>query len=133
VSQAHIALVGDAFRAFTSRGTETALSFFSPDCVWYTTDRWVDGSAYRGHDGMRTLFAAFTENFDDFRFDVHDIRDTQDGVVALVHMIGRIKGSESPISQPIGLVVSDFHDERFGEVHAFASWREALKAVGLEE
>jgi ketosteroid isomerase-like protein len=99
--------------------------------VWYTTDRWVDGSAYRGHDGMRTLTASFTENFDDLRFEVRDIRDAQDRVAALIRMTGRIKGSESPISHPVGLVVSDFRSGTFGEVHAFAAWDEALKAVGM--
>ena len=35
------------------------------------------------------------------------------------------------ISQPVGLVVSDFRSGRFGEVRAFATWDAALKAVGL--
>ncbi len=133
MSQENVELVRNSVRVFNSGGTEAVLSFFSPACVWYTTDRWVDGSVYRGHDGIRTIFAAFTENFDDFSFDLHDLRDAQDRVVALVHMIGRIKGSGSPVSQPIGLVVAEFHDETFGDVRAFASWREALEAVGLEE
>ena len=48
-------------------------------------------------------------------------------------MTGRIRGSESPISQPVGLVVSDFRSGGFGEVRAFATWDQALKAVRLEE
>ena len=133
MSQENVELARNSVRVFNSGGTEAVLSFFSLDCVWYTTNRWVDGSAYRGHDGIRTIFAAFTENFDDFSLDLHDIRDAQDRVVALIHMIGRIRDSESLISQPIGLVIADFHDETFGEVRAFASWREALKAVGLAD
>lgn len=133
MSEENVTIVRDAFRAFNTEGIDAALSFFGPDVVWYTTDRWVDGSAYRGHDGMRTLTAAFTENFDDFRFDVGDIYDAQDRVVALIHMTGQIKGSESPISQPVGLVVSDFRSGTFGEVRAFAAWDAALKAVGVDE
>jgi ketosteroid isomerase-like protein len=133
MSEENVELVRNAFHTFNAEGIDAALCFFSPDFVWYPTDRWVDGSAYRRHDGMRRLSAAFSENFDDFRFEVSDICDVQDRVVALIHMTGRIKDSESPISQPIGLVVSDFHDEAFGEVRAFASWREALKAAGLED
>ena len=41
-----------------------------------------DGSAYGGHDGMRRIEAAFSENFDDFRFHVHETRDAQDRVVS---------------------------------------------------
>jgi ketosteroid isomerase-like protein len=133
MSQENVTVVRDAFHTFNTQGIDAALSFFGHDLVWYTTDRWVDGSAYRGHDGMRRLTAAFTENFDDLRFDVDDIRDAQDRVVALIHMTGRIKGSESPISQPVGLVVSDFRSGAFGTVRAFATWDEALRAVGLAE
>jgi ketosteroid isomerase-like protein len=133
MSQEIVTVVRDAFRTFNTQGIDAALSFFGHHLVWYTTDRWVDGSAYRGHDGMRRLTAAFTENFDDFRFEVGDIRDAQDRVVALIHMTGRIKGSESPISQPVGLVVSDFRSGTFGEVRAYATWQEALEAVGLAE
>jgi ketosteroid isomerase-like protein len=131
VSQENATVVRDAFRAFNTHGIDAALSFFAEDLVWYTTDRWVDGSAYRGHDGMRRLTAAFTENFDGLRFEVGDVRDAQDRVVALIHMTGRIRESESPISQPVGLVVSDFRSGTFGEIRAFATWDEALEAVGL--
>jgi ketosteroid isomerase-like protein len=133
MSQKNVTVVRDAFRTFNTQGIDAALSFFGHHLVWYTTDRWVDDSAYRGHDGMRRLTAAFTENFDDLRFEVHDLRDAQDRVVALIHMTGRIKGSESPISQRVGLVVSDFRLTTFGEVRAYATWQEALKSAGLEE
>ena len=82
---------------------------------------------------MRRLTAAFTENFDDLRFKVRDIRDAQDRVLAPIHMTGQIKGSESPISQPVGLVVSDFRSGTFGEVRAYATWRAAHEAVGMTE
>jgi ketosteroid isomerase-like protein len=124
-------IVRNAFENFGAQGIDAALSFCSPDVVWYPTDRWLDSSAYRGHDGMRTIAAAFSENFDDFRYDVHDIRDAQDRVVALVDMTGRIKHSESEISQRLGFVISSFRDGTFGEVRAFSNWSEALKAVGL--
>jgi hypothetical protein len=93
----------------------------------------MEGSVYRGHDGMRTLAGAFSENFDEFRYEVRGLRDAQDRVVALVDMIGRIKPSGTEISQRLGFVVSGFSDGTFGEVRAFPSWSEALAAVGLSE
>ena len=83
MSQENVDLVRDAFQALAAEGVEASLSFFAPECVWYTTDRWLDGSAYRGHDGIRRLDAAFAENFDDWRFEVRSIRDAHDRVVAL--------------------------------------------------
>jgi ketosteroid isomerase-like protein len=133
VSQDNVEIVRNAFHTFGAEGIDAALSFFSPDLVWYPTDRWLDGSAYRGHDGMRRLSAAFSENFDDFRFDVHDVRDAQDWVVADVDMTGRIKQSGSEVSQRLGFVVSGFRDGTFREVRVFPTWYGALEAVGLAE
>jgi ketosteroid isomerase-like protein len=133
VSQQNVETVRNAFQTFGAKGIDAALSCFSPDVVWYPTDRWLDDSAYRGHEGIRSLVAAFSENFDEFRYDVHDVRDAQDGVVALVDMIGCIKHSGSEVSQRLGFVVSGFRDGTFREVRAFPSWHDALEAVGLEE
>jgi hypothetical protein len=85
-----------------------------PGLVGYPTDRWLEALAYRGHDGMRELAAAFSDNFDEWTWEVHDIRDTQDLVVAAVTMTARNKNSDSPISQPLGLVVSELHDGAVG-------------------
>jgi ketosteroid isomerase-like protein len=133
MSQENVELVLDAFQTLHAEGIEAALAFFAPDCVWYTTDRWLEGSAYRGHEGMRSLNAAFAENFDDWGWEVRDTREAEDRVIALTEMKGQIKDSGATVSQPIGLVVSDFHDDTFGEIRAFASWRDALGAVGLSE
>jgi ketosteroid isomerase-like protein len=132
VSQENVELVRNAFQSFSAGGIDAALPFFSPDVVRYPTDRWPEGSAYRGRDGMRNLATAFSENFDDFRYEVHDIRDAQDRVVVLADMIGRIKQSGAEVSQRLGFVVCGFGDGAFGEVRAFESWQEALNAVGLE-
>jgi ketosteroid isomerase-like protein len=133
MSQENVEIVRNAFHSFGEEGIDASLSFVSPDVVWYPTDRWLDDSAYRGHDGMRTLAGAFSENFDDFRYEVHDIRDAGDRVVALVDMTGCIKHSRAEVSQRLGFVISGFRERTFREVRAFTSWSEALKAVGLAE
>ena len=133
MSQENVEIVRNAFQTFSAEGIDAALAFYSPDVVWYTEGRWLDDSAYRGHDGMRRLAAAFSENFDDFRFDVHDIRAAQDRVVALVDMKGRIRHSKSEVSQRRGFVASGFRDGTFREIRTFPSWHDALEAVGLEE
>jgi ketosteroid isomerase-like protein len=130
MSQENVELVRSAFQTFGAEGIDAALSFFSPDAP---LDGWLDDSAYRGHGGLRRIQAAFSENFDDFRYDVHDILDAQDRVVALVDMIGRIKHSESEVSQRRGFVISRFRDGKLCEVRSFASWSDARNAVGLPE
>jgi ketosteroid isomerase-like protein len=133
MSAENVEIVRSAFQAFNTGGVEAALPFFTPDLVWYPTDRWLEGSAYRGHDGLRKLAASFSENFDGYGYEVQEMRDAEDRVVALINMSGNIKDSGQSISQPLGLVVSDFRDGMLGAVRAFPNWQEALEAVGLEE
>jgi ketosteroid isomerase-like protein len=133
MSHENLEIVRKAFGTFGAKGIDAALSCFSADVVWYPTERWLDGSAYRGHDGIRRLAAAFSENFDDFGYHVHDIRDAHDRVVALVDMRGQIKHSGAEVSQRLGFVISGFREGTFGEVRAFPTWSDALKAVGLAE
>ena len=133
MSQENVEVVRQAFEVRDSEGVEAALHFFASDVVWYTTDRWLEGATFRGHEGLRTADALWAANFDDFGWAVHNIRDAGDRVVALSEMTGRIKGSGVPISARAGLVVSDIHDGMLGAIRVYSSWAEALKAVGLEE
>jgi len=52
MSRENVEVVRNAFQNYTPEGIDEALCFCSPDVVWYPTDRWLDGSAYRGHHGM---------------------------------------------------------------------------------
>ena len=133
MSQENVELVRGAFHVLAVEGVDASLAFFSPECVWYTTDRWVDGSAYHGHDGIRKLDTAFAENFDDWRFEVRDLRDAGDQVVALTEMVGRIRGSTSSVSQQVGFVISDFRGGTMGTIRAFGTWADALNAAGMPE
>jgi ketosteroid isomerase-like protein len=133
VSQENVEIVRRAFQAFNSGGVEAALPFFRPDVVWYPTNQWLEDPAYHRHEGMRELSAAFAGNFDDVGYEVRELHDADDRVLACVEMTARIKNSGQPISQPLGLVVSDFHDGAFGEIRAFPSWLDARKAAGLAE
>jgi hypothetical protein len=82
---------------------------------------------------MRRLSAAFSENFDDYHFDLRDLRDADERVVVLADMVGRIRNSGAEVSQRLAFVLSGFRDGTFSEVRAFQSWPEALKAAGLQE
>ena len=132
MAQENVEVVRGAFQVLAAEGMDAALAFFAPDCVWYTSDRFPDAPAFHGHDGMRSLRGAFTEIFDDWRYEVDDIREAQDRVVALIHMVGEMRRSASSVSQPMGLVI-DLRGGKIGDVRAFATWAEALDAAGLSE
>jgi len=127
-----VEVVRASFDAHGAGGIEASLPFYSPNCVWDAGPDWLEDRIYHGHDGLRRVDGVFRENFEDYALTVHEMRDLGELVLALYEATGRIKGSGLPIRQPIGIVFSDFTDEKIGEVRSFFSWREALEAVGLE-
>ena len=74
MSQENVEIVHEAFSAFSVGGIEAVLPFYATDVVLHSTAEWPDDPVYRGHDGARRLAAAWTENFDEFRFTVGELR-----------------------------------------------------------
>ncbi len=133
MSQENVEVVRKGFEAYSTGGIEALLEFATEHGVWRTAPEFIDAPEYRGHDGLRSLFAVFTETLDDWTFDLINIRDAGDSVVALVDHGGKIKGTDTPIRQPMGVVFSDFRHGKAGAFSAYQTWREALEAAGLSE
>ena len=133
MSQENVKIVRQVFKAFAAGGIEAALAYFSPNVALYAFSEWPGPSEYRGHDGIRALIAEWTENFDDFHIEVHEVRDIGERVLLLAETFGRIKDSRVPIRQPLGAIYWDFRDGKIGETRNFLTWRQALEAAGLSE
>ena len=102
MSQENVEIVRGAYDAFAAGGVEMTKAFFAPDCVHYPFPEWVGQSKYRGSEGLGRLLAEWTDNFDDFRFEVGEIRQAGDSVLMLGETVGRIKGSGVPDSTTAG-------------------------------
>ena len=112
MADGYVETVREAFEVLNTRGVESLLEdFVAPDGVWYTAPEWVEGSEYHGHDGLRFLLSVWTDYFDDWSVDMIELRDTGEGsVVALIEHGGKIKGTDVPIRQPMGCVISNPHE-----------------------
>jgi ketosteroid isomerase-like protein len=129
MSQANVELVRRAFEAANAGGVEAALAFYPPDVVFYPIATWAEDAEYRGYDGVRELNAIFTNAFEDFAWDVHEVRGAGERVLVLTDMTGRIKGSAASIRERYAIVCSDFRDDTFGEVRFFKTWQQALEEI----
>jgi ketosteroid isomerase-like protein len=129
----NVEIVRRSFEAYASGGIEATLPFYSPDLVWDPGAEWVEDAVYRGHDGVRRLDAIFAENFDDYSLELHEVRPVGGRVLALYEAIGRIKGSDRAIRQPVGIVVDEIRDDKIAALRSYFTWPRAREAVGLEE
>jgi ketosteroid isomerase-like protein len=133
VSQETIEIVRRAYADYADSAAERAEHNFTPDHVAYTMPEWPDQREFHGPDGMRELSDKWRESFDDFGFELHELRDAGDSVVGLFEMTGRVRGAGVPMREPLGVVHGRFRDGRIGETHYFVSWEEALRHAGLED
>jgi ketosteroid isomerase-like protein len=133
MSQENVETVRQIYKAWAAGGIEAALAYFAPNVVLYSFSEWPGPSEYRGHDGIRAVIAEWTENFDDFDIEVHEVRDLGERALLLAETVGRIKGSRVPIRQPLGAIYWDFRNGQTGGTRNFLTWREALEAAGLSE
>src|SRR6478672_4701331 len=98
MSQENVELVRRALEAFATGGTNAMLAFYAPDCIVYPIPGWLDDPVYRGHGGVRQLTSAWIERFDEWGWEIHELRSVGDRVVNLAHMTGKIKGSNVALS-----------------------------------
>jgi ketosteroid isomerase-like protein len=133
MSQANVELVRELLEAFRRRDHERAFDFYDPDIVWEHLGSDPLGSRiYRGHEGVRAYWREWLSAWRDLQFEIQDLRDAGDDVVALIHnqrQWGRQTGIETQMP-PYGLVFTI----RGGKV---VRWRfypdqeSALKEAGL--
>lgn len=132
MSEANVEMVRMAFDAVSVGGTEAGLRFCADDVILYPVAEWAEDQTYHGHDGVRRMIATWTHPFEDFAWDVHEIREVDERVLVRTEMTGRIRGSVAPIRQRYSIVCSDFRNGTIGDVRFFQTWQEALEAVGIE-
>ena len=132
MSEENVEIVRRGYAAFSEKGVEGAIPFFTEDAVIYSIPEWPDDPEYHGHDGLRKLTRQWTENFDSFGFDISELRDGGDTVIALYELVGETKGSAMPMRMQIG-AVSELRDGRIARQRLFSSWEGALEAAGLSE
>ena len=130
MSEENVEIVRRGYAAFAEKGVEGVIPFFTEDAVIYSIPEWPDDPEYHGHDGIRKLTQQWTENFDAFGFDISELRDGGDTVIALYELVGETKGSAMPMRMQIG-AVSEFRDGRIDRQRLFSSWEGALEAAGL--
>ena len=142
MSQENVKLARDAFLTASRGGAldaldqdalERAFEFFHPEIEVQEDPRFPEAGVFRGKDAVRSYFAQFTEQFDEFRFEFEDVLDAgDDRVVLLFHLHGRGKDSGAVFEERPAWVQT-IRDGKVVRIDAFLDRREALEAVGLSE
>jgi ketosteroid isomerase-like protein len=130
MSQENVAVVRSGFEALNARQPD--YSIFHPALVYHPRADEPDPSAHVGRDAFERLLDGFLESFRDLRFDVLELIDVGDRVIASTMMRGR--GAASGVSVEDAYVfVYRLRDGLVVEGWEYRTEQQALKAVGLAE
>jgi ketosteroid isomerase-like protein len=90
----------------------------------------LDGSIYRGHEGMRRWLADMSEDWAEFELELDEVRELDPGPV-LVRATMRLRGRTSGVALDAPAAwLCDMRDGRVARIRFFADSEAALAAAG---
>ena len=133
VSEENVEVVRAAIGAFVRGDYEGVLSLCDED-IEITQAVGFAGipDKLHGHAGVLEAFDLWAEQWDDYQTEILRVADLGDYVMVAQMVRGRGKGSGVQVEMPLPLLFS-VRTGKISEWHMFASEKEALKAVGLED
>jgi ketosteroid isomerase-like protein len=143
MSQESVDLVKRLLQMFARREHEAVFAFYDTNIEWDASNFGGDVASgvpddlqgiYHGHEGVRTYWRRWLQAWADLEFEVDDVRDAGDDVVALIHnqrQWGRRSGIATDMP-PYGLVFT-IRNGKVVRWRAFSDEQSALKAAGLSE
>lgn len=124
------AIAEAALEAINSGDLEALVAMSAEDIEFTSLIAEVEGTTYRGHDGIRAWWESVRGAFEDVRWDLLDFRGDGERGVLHFRMAGMLGGV--PVEQAMWQAVKS-RDGKFTWWAIYRTEREALDAVGLQE
>lgn len=135
MSEGNVEVVRRLWDAADRRDTEEVLSLYDPDVEldvkgfpFVATDERM----YRGHAGLRRLFAEWREVWEQANSELIDVIDAGDRIVTVYSYRGRGRLSGLPVEELFATVWT-LRDKKVIRVQWFMGREEALQAAGLSK
>jgi ketosteroid isomerase-like protein len=135
VSKENVEIVRRLWEAADRRDTDAVLALYDADVELDGTGFPLvaqEGAVYRGHDGLRRLFAEWRETWRDADAQLHEIVDAGDRVISIYTYRAHGRASGTPIEEEFA-TVSTIASGKVVRVQWFVGREAALKAAGLPE
>jgi ketosteroid isomerase-like protein len=129
MSQENVEVV-QRFVAHWNETGEPPWDELDPDAVYVIDPGSFVAGTYRGHDEIRTLLRLTAEVFDQFLYEVDELVDLGDSILALVRI--RVRGAQSGATgTQSGAAVIQLRDGMIVSYRSYLRREDALEAVGL--
>jgi ketosteroid isomerase-like protein len=132
MSSENVELVRAALQQFNREGIDAVARNIHPDFETTTPSSLaVEPDTYRGPEGIRRWMDAWGDTMDEIRFEVDELVDAGDRVVAITRLVARSRTTELEFQQGVAMVWT-LRDGLAVGMDPYGTRDEALLAVGLE-
>src|SRR5438093_11610738 len=133
MSQENVEAFKRGLEAGNRGDVETLLEELDPEVEWHSALHAMLGgeqTVFRGHDGVREMIRDLNEAFGEFHFEVSEIQDLGDRLVAIGRVRARGETSGAETETPLAMV-SEVRNGKTISIRAYLDPKEALEAAGL--
>ncbi len=132
MSQTNVEVVRTFYSDVNRRDDESAEAHLDKEVEWDTTARGADGTIVYGVEDVVKVSRDWLGAWEDVSFELREARDAGDEVAAWTR--GHVRGKRSGITGNLDWFACwRFSDAKVIGYREYATWVEALKAVGLEK
>ena len=132
MSQENVEIARRAYDSLTVGNLSRLAEFVAPEIEVDLTRNVFNPQVIRGYEGIEQFITTLNEVWEDFRFEIEELIDAGDNVVAVVRLVGKGKGSGVPVDQRDTHVVKA-RDGKAVHIAVYRDRAEALEAAGLSE
>ena len=128
----NVEIVRKAFEAWNEGDLDGVIALMTPDTEFLPLRTQLDGSPYRGGEGMRQFALDANEEWEYLRIDPDEFHELGDCVVMLGHFDALGRGSKMEIRFPVGWV-AHLSDGKITHLRTYSDPHEALRSAGLPD
>ena len=133
MSHENVEVARTVLDAYCRDDLEATLDLLAPEFEFRPSGLFVDTvGVYRGREGWSEFWQAFHAAWESITIDIDRIEDLGERVLILGTRHGTGHGSGIEVTRQSAWL-STYRDGLVAELRSFASWDEALEAVGLSE
>jgi ketosteroid isomerase-like protein len=130
VARNNVELVREGYEAWNRGDRQWVLEQMSPDFEWITPPDDPDPGTHAGHEGVVDFWDQWREIFGLLKFDIEELVDADDRVVAVVRRLGIGNLSRVQVQERV-IQVFTFREGKAVRCEEFYDRDEALASVGL--
>lgn len=106
------------------------LAHLDPEIVWEDARQMPDARVYRGLGEVRSFLRSFGRHWEEIRFELEELREVEDSLLAFVHFVGRGKASGAEVDAHL-VHVWELENLKVLRIRTFFDREEAVRATGV--